>query len=264
MRKIHFIFTILMTLLLLGTIFDAHAIPAKYTAYPTDTELSTLPPYCRIKLRYQLDSPEYKSMLESFGPDFLHVHHHCAGLNFINRYYRTSDAADKTFYLQSALTEFGYMVSHAKSEFSLMPDVYLNQAITYSLLKNNAMAINSLDKAISLNPKFTRAYSLLADYQIGLKQGSKALDAVTEGLRQIPDSKFLQKRYLELGGILPYPEPYQKPEEQKAVAKDMGKEIKPGVIPEQEKPAIGMPGNPWCRFCPEGEAQKEGQTQAKP
>lgn len=229
--------------------------------------------------------PEYQTMLATLGPDSLHVHHYCAALNHMNRYYRDHRPAnlqDKQGQLREALNNFNYMVNHAKPEFILMPEIYMNRAITHSLMKRPVNAISDLQKAIELNPQLIRAYILLADYQIELKQGSKALSAVTEGLRQIPNSKPLQKRYVELGGNLPYPEPYQKPEEQKAVAeeKNIGKEIKPVVVaPEQaqssetnpaetpkdiEQPAIGMPGNPWCRFCPEAEDQKAGQPQARP
>lgn len=286
MRKIYFIQG-LMVLMLLGVNSEASSgVPAGYQAYPTDSELSSLPAFCKVKLRHRFDSPEYKNLQASLGPDFEHVHHYCAGLNFNNRYYRSVDVEDKKFYLRSALGEFAYMTSHAKPEFSLMPEIYLNQAITYSLMKDMGNAIASLQKAISLNPRLARAYIMLADHEAELKMESKALSTVTEGLRQIPNSKPLQKRYLALGGKLPFPEPYQKPEEREAVAaeKDMAKEADmPGATHEQaqsgepsttgeteatptvnEQPAIGMPGNPWCRFCPDIKEQKTGQTPATP
>lgn len=290
LRKIHFIVQSLMALMLLGASLDARSgVPAGYQAYPTDAELSSLPAFCKVKLRHHFDTPEYKSLQASLGPDFEHVHHYCAGLNFNNRYYRSIDIDDKKFYLQSALGEFAYMTSHAKPEFSLMPEIYLNQAITYSLMKNMGNAIASLEKAISLNPRLTRAYIMLADYEIELKMGSKALSTVTEGLRQTPNSKPLQKRYVSLGGKLPFPEPYQKPEEQESIAAEKGV-AKEADIPDathdqaqsgepstqggsgatptvDEVPAIGMPGNPWCRFCPDvldAKGQKAGQTPAKP
>jgi tetratricopeptide (TPR) repeat protein len=277
MRNKHFIVQYLITLLLLGFVLDAWG-----GNYPTDGELNSLPSYCRVKLRVHYSQPEYQNLVSSFGSDFQHVHHYCAALNFMNRYSRTFDVQEKKSNLQEALNNFNYMVNGCKPEFILMPEIYMNRAIAYSLAKRPANAIIDLEKSISLNPKLTRAYILLADYQVELKQGSKALSAVTEGLRQIPNSRSLQKRYVELGGNLPYPEPYQKPEEQKAVAeeKNMAKEVMPGdATPEQaksnepkpaatqkdiEQPTIGMPGNPWCRFCPDLEEQKAGQPPAKP
>jgi tetratricopeptide (TPR) repeat protein len=281
MQKRHFIAMSWVAFLLASVHLDARALPAGYQTYPTDSELSSLPPFCRVKLRGSPTSAEWQSALASFGADFGHVHHYCTGLNFINRSYRTSDVQEKRFYLQSAVSELGYMFTHAKPDFVLMPDIYLNQALAYSLMKDRGNAIIDLEKAISLNHGLAKAYIMLADLQMDLKLRSDALRTVTEGLHYVPNSNSLKKRYVELGGKLPYPEPSQRPEDQKPVADEKGRsnEIESrqatepgqsssaepaGVQPDVNPPKIGVPGNPWCRFCAEPADPKADQPQAKP
>lgn len=267
MRKIYLGIQSLVALLLLGLSLNAKALPADYQAYPTDAELDSLPAYCRIKLRHRFDSPEYKKAQASFGPDFEHVHHYCAGLNFINRYYRTSDTETRKFFLKSSVGEFDYMVTHAKPEFSLMPEIYLSRGTSYSLMKKDFQAMNDINKALELNPRMIKGYRLLSEFYENIKQKQKALEVVTAGLQYNPDSKMLQSRYLELGGKLPYPEPIQQtmPEKEKEPATDKKSNAEekssadnPDTSPppstqapenSTDQPKIGSPSNPYCRFC---------------
>jgi hypothetical protein len=54
-----------------------------------------------------------------------------------------------------------------------------------------------------LKPDFTMG----ADLHVTTNSPARALETVTEGLCHVPDSKALQRRYLELGGKKPFPEP---------------------------------------------------------
>lgn len=169
------------------------------------------------------------------------------------------------------------MVTHAKPDYALMPDVYLQRGITYSLQKKTGEALNDLQKAIELNPKMFRAYIALADLYEDVKQPDKALAAVTEGLRHAPGSKALQRRYKELGGKQPFPTPYAapepkpeaKPEDAETPATKPEDGLDPAAIrakreAEPKQPSstpaatpstpIGSSRNPWCRFCAEEDA----------
>lgn len=256
-------------------------VSAGYSTYPTDPEIGVLPPLCKVKLRSDQKSPEYQSMLDAYGPDFIHTHHYCTGLNFINRYYSARSAQEKDFDLKSAIDNFGYMITHAKPDFSLMYDVYLNRGVVFSLLKRDAEAIADLQKAVELNPKASKSYVTLADIYTKLKQDNKALEITTEGLRQVPNSKALKRRYDELGGKKPYPEPYPAPEAKTETADAAAKTPDPALTPaairakrDGDAPASDKsdeasaatqsaatpaattpPRNPWCRFCAEDGAQ---------
>jgi tetratricopeptide (TPR) repeat protein len=231
---------------------------------PTDSEMASLPAFC--KARFNEGSPEYKQWESSLGRDYGHTHHYCAGINFLNRYYRSRSKQGKSLNLNNARGNFDYMVEHAAPTYSLMPDVYSNLGTVYSLMNQPAQAITHFSKAIALDPRQPKAYNALGDFYVRIKQPAKALEIVTEGLRHNPDTKSLQRRYTELGGKLPYPEPIApmpaetqaaKPEE-KVVSTptnpDKPTASTPAVVPAVETTTpskIGSPTNPYCRFCPD-------------
>ncbi|MHB1083824.1 MAG: tetratricopeptide repeat protein [Thiobacillus sp.] len=246
---------------------------ATETGYPTDSELRSLHPYCTALLRGGSKSDEYKYWAGIVGPGFGHAHHFCQGLNLINRYYRATSAYDRKYYLGASLPEFGYMIKHAEPTSSLMPEVYLGRGTALWKLGRNGEAVADFLKAQELNPKFPRTYATLIEFYMENKLKAKALDTATEGLKQNPDSKMLQRRYVELGGEKPFPEPYQAaasevpppaksgddappvtPQEASST-KEAGTDQAPAetetaTAPAPPPPAIGAPDNPWCRFCP--------------
>lgn len=239
---------------------------------PTDSEMASLPPFCKAKMKSGPGSLDYKMWANKLGSDFGHTHHYCVGINSINRYYRSRSQQDKRFNLNNARGNLEYMVTHADPAYSLMPDVYLNLGVVYSLMNQPAQAITHFNKAIELNPRQPRAYGALADYYLKNKQAAKALEIVTAGLRYNPDTMSLQRRYTELGGKLPYPAPAseaastpQTPSTGLQVSPTPAPATPPEAsVPERaaektadttasspETPKIGSPTNPWCRFCPD-------------
>ena len=249
-------------------LLSVHANAAEPWA-PTDTEMTSLPPYCKVRFKSGATSPEYQMWEKTLGKDFLHTHHYCAGVNFINRYYRARSQQDKLFNLRSAQGTLNYMVEKASPSYSLMPDVYLNLGVVYSLMNQPAQAITHFNKAIELNPRLPKAYSALSGYYAKTKQSAKALEIVTAGLRHNPDTKSLQRRYRELGGKLPYPEPVEPTpaveveitkSEEPATPTPISSSVEPAASPTSTTPAtaepvaepeIGSPTNPYCRFCPD-------------
>lgn len=243
----------------------------------TDAEIKAMPPYCEARMKRA--AGKYESWAQALGPDFLHTHHYCYGLGYINRYYLARSRRDKQFNLNNAIGTLNYMVSHASPTYSLMPEVYLNRGLVYSLMGNHAKAILDVKKALELNPKLVKAYALASETYTKLNQKSQALAVVTDGLRQVPDSSVLQRLYTERGGKLPYPEPLAQAAEAPVAP---AQAIREGVTAEGEKPQdavqlapvspapeaagdgggraedqapaapkIGSPTNPWCRFCPD-------------
>jgi tetratricopeptide (TPR) repeat protein len=160
----------------------------------------------------------------------------------------------------------------------------MNRGLVLSLQKRSGEAIIEILKAIEMNPKLARAYSMVADHYLKINRKDEALKYITEGLRHNPETKSLQKRYINLGGKTPYPEPVEsqkkRPENTSAVKENAQTVINQTVIKEEVKPAdgtkaaeapqadpaksdngkgvddtataqkIGSPTNPWCRFCP--------------
>lgn len=246
----------------------------------TDSEIQAMPPYCAARLKK--DPAEYRRWQGILGPDFLHTHHFCYALGFINRHYVARTRLAKATTLNDAMGNLNYMISHASPTYSLMPEVYLNRGLVYSLMKKDAEAINDILKAVELDPRLARGYTLAAEHYTRLKLNDKALAIVTEGLRQIPDNPGLRRLYGKLGGQLPYPEPAARKAEAAALppsgaspteasptettagagrdtavpqetapAAEAGAQVKEGAaITAPTSPEIGTARNPWCRFCP--------------
>ncbi|MHB8760548.1 MAG: tetratricopeptide repeat protein [Thiobacillus sp.] len=243
-------------------------LPAALAVWaPSPAEMAALPPYCAA--RFNEGSPAFRSWRTSMGSDFVHLHHYCAGINFINRARASVSAARKDM-LVAAVREFDYVLDHVSSGFHLRSEILMNRGVALSLLKRDGEAIGNLLEAIKLDPRQPRAYSALADLY-GKQNPGKALEAVSEGLRHNPDAKALQRRYTELGGKLPYPAAIVAPApvapseeaagaaaEKAAPAADSAAAIAPAAAPApapaQDAPApakIGSPTNPYCRFCPD-------------
>lgn len=240
----------------------------------TDSEIKAMPPYCAARLHKAPAQEDYWK--GAIGPDYLHVHHYCEGIGYLNRYYNAASARDKKFNLQSAMGNLNYIASNANPSGSLMPGIYMNRGQVNSLLKQDAAAISDLLKAIELDPKLTRAYSLAVDHYLKLNQKGRALELATDGVRRNPDSTVLQRLYVKAGGALPYPQPLAPPVQPAEAAKTEGsadapldKSANPAAQPPASAdtgaakaigegapaapaadPKIGSPSNPWCRFCP--------------
>ncbi|MFN3543475.1 MAG: tetratricopeptide repeat protein [Thiobacillus sp.] len=238
----------------------------------TEAEVRSMPPICIAKMTGGELAKQWTGMV---GPDFVHVHHYCMGINYLSRAYGASNGRDRGFMLKNAHDNLMYMVKAASPSFAVMPDVYLNLGIVYRMRGDSAQAMTSFHKAIELNPRMARAYRELADSYMALRNRPKALEVVTDGLRHNPETRSLQRLYMELGGKLPYPEPVAKrettPESMAlgmrqneagggeasiaptapasradsvdAPANQSGQEAAP-------QPKIGSPSNPFCRFCP--------------
>lgn len=239
----------------------------------SDAEIKAMPPFCEARLKRV--PGQYEQWNQMLGPDFIHTHHYCSALGYINRYYQAKSPRDKAFHLNNASGDLGYMVAHASPSYSLMPDIYLNRGLVQSLAKHDGAALIDLLKALELDPKLVRAYTLAADLYLRMDQKNKALKLVSEGLRHVPEAASLQRLYTKLGGALPYPEPIARaPEAPAAPAAKSAEaepakpadpspppaqpaaaaEIKDNAAPEVAAPTpakIGSPSNPWCRFCPE-------------
>lgn len=249
---------------------------------PNDVELKSLPNFCALKLRG--GAAEYATGFSLLGEQFKNSHHYCMGLNFLNRYYRAPFSQDAKSTLKFAYNEFTYMAEHLVENSSLAGEVFVYRGIANALLKNDVAATEDFAQAIARNPRLPLAYVTLADYYSDHKQKAKALDVVTQGLRNLPDNKALKRRYQELGGKLPYPEPVAAaqpaPEAGESAAGPAASDAVSSTAPTQdpagEKPesaaqrsvdkaaviatdpsqdsaadSKGTPKKPWCRFCPD-------------
>ncbi len=237
---------------------------------PTQVEMATLPAYCAVKFDEAKHAESAEMWRSTMGRgNFVHIHHYCAGLNFVNRARgMTSANKGRQGTLEGALRNFDYVLAHTQPDFYLRPEIMMNRGIALSMMNRTGEAIGDLIKAIETDPNQPRAYMTLADvYSNKLKNRAKALETVTEGLRHNPDTKSLQRRYTELGGKLPYPAPVKPAPVAVPAGTDATPAVESSSTPAPADPAdaaappldgttaappkIGSPTNPYCRFCPD-------------
>lgn len=227
----------------------------------TEEEVAAMPPICLEKIR-----GGSQRFSQSFGmPSWGHMHHYCHGVKFVMR--ARNFPQDRSFYLTSARGEFQYVVRAIDKGHWFRPQLYLELGQVHIQLKEHADAQALLYEAITLNRGYEPAYVALATMQRQIGVGKMALETAAEGLRHIPDSKRLQKAYLDNGGKMPFPEPATKADKAPLVAdsppstepspQDSSEPVsdaKPAA--EVDAPAEGTAAEASCRFCPPEAIQK--------
>lgn len=245
---------------------------------PSASEMALLPEHCKARFTDQ-HSPQYQAWMQRVGPKFLGMHHYCAGLNYINRYQRLVNDEKRDYYLSRAVPEIDYVANNMPADFVLAGEIYLNRGIAYRLMRNDAAAAGDFMRAIAHDPNQTRAYIYLSEFHSRAGRKAEALELVSTALQRMPGNKALQRKYLELGGKEPFPaakpdpaapasaeqgEPPPALVETPEVSAPAAEVVPPSVAPakaaneaenpsgdgEISRPAIGAPGNPYCRFCP--------------
>ncbi|HEY9099973.1 MAG TPA: hypothetical protein VIN38_13995 [Thiobacillus sp.] len=246
---------------LIGVVFCVSPVMAAWE--PSAADMAALPPYCAAKFGERANPELARTWRSSMGDDFIHIHHYCAGLNFLNRS-RSMPSSKTRDVLGAVVREFDYVLTHASPDFYLRSEILMNRGIALSRAKRKGEAVGNLLKAIELDPKQSRAYMALADLYADQNNRSKALETATEGLRHNPDTKSLQRRYRELGGKMPYPDAIEpavnaqaEPDQPSAATTTSAAQVDsvPSAVSTPEEPfvappPIGTPKNPYCRFCP--------------
>jgi hypothetical protein len=259
-------------LVAVGTSWSSDMLPYEISA----GEMKRLPPYCFARMKTPMGSPEYNAWRDRIGHNFEDFFHYCHGLNFTNRYWGARTAKERGYYLEQARAEFNYMVSAEKPDFTMRADLYANRGEVLKLMGMTGEAIRDFNTAINADPKNARVYLQLADMYLSAKEKGRALETITQGLRYNQDSKALRRRYLELGGKEPFPEPAPearaepaavKPAEASQPESNTGpatpksnmndveasspKSVTGEAAAKPDSPVpIGNSKNPYCRFCP--------------
>lgn len=220
--------------------------------------------------------------------------HECDCIRFVNRAYATtSDKAAHKHNLVEAIGGCQYHLAHSPGD-PWNAIAHLQIGLAQQLQGQPGQALGSFNKALQLNPKLAQAYSEMANTYLKLNNKTQALEAVSEGLRWLPDSRALQRKYQRLGGNLPYPAVHEKVAASPSTAPEratgkpsegMGTGAAPATAPlpksemapdpTRSTPSggpsealtadqIGSPTNPWCRFCPDTQAAPPASSPSMP
>ena len=122
--------TAIATLALMATAADAKQMPS---GRPTPLELAALPDYCQA--RFGEDQAARQAFARRLGTKhYLHIHHHCVGLNLLNRSMVTVDRNTKRYYLQQAINEFNYVLARWPKDFALTAEAETGKARAATML----------------------------------------------------------------------------------------------------------------------------------
>lgn len=258
-----------MTKFLIGALFGVAALAAQAAQPygPTDNEIAALPALCAVKLR-QANTPQEKPYATKYGVNWLHMHHYCFALNFLNRGRMSGNQNDIRASLDTASREFGYVLTHVEKTFWMRPQISVEAGRVSMRMKDSASAGRLFLDAVAQDPAYEPAYQGLIEVyrQTGNKAG--VLDLATSGLRYLPNSAMLQKAYLDAGGKKPFPEPIAKPNQQEKPADEElradpasdGERAQSSArtdAPSDEDASRADVVERGCRFCPPEEIQRK-------
>jgi hypothetical protein len=101
---------------------------------PSANELAMLPDFCQAKMGGNAERYQYWN--QRMGPDkFVHLHHYCSGLNYVNRANLTFEKERRRYYLQIAVNEFDYVVRNWPASFNLSIDAKDRKAKVQTMLR---------------------------------------------------------------------------------------------------------------------------------
>jgi len=170
---------------------------------PTASEMELLPPFCKAKIGHHDKNDAATNYWKGvFGPEnWIHIHHYCFGVNFVNRSYRPGKArVERDADLRNAINNFNYVLGHTQSNFSLRADVMVQKARALHRLGNEAEVAGLYMKAIELKPDYVPAYIALGDYYKDSGDRAKARETYEAGLKKVPDNSLLNRRIRRLSG----------------------------------------------------------------
>ncbi len=202
------------------------------------------------------------------------LHHYCWGKVSKFRYFSAQDRNKRMGYMRNWRLNMQYCIDDPAKHginWPHIPLMYKEIAESYFYDHAYQKAIIAAGKAISMDPKLAEAYPILADSYEKLGKTAKALEVVTEGLKQGNQTIALKRRFKELGGKMPYPGPNvveavtpEPPQAESLLAEPVAQS--PLDATENKNPSEGAgngadsravpeqtpkpPDNPYCRFCP--------------
>lgn len=224
-----------------------------------DDEIPALPPVC-VAMMTGNGKATFK---DQFGAQaFGSMHHYCAGVNFVNR--ARKYPKDRGFYFVNAKDEYQYVARAIEKNHWFRPQLHFELAQVLIQMRERAEAQALLVQALTVNAGYEPAYIALAALQWDAQMRDMALQTAGEGLRHIPNSKALQKAYLDYGGKMPFPEPVaQSPSPIPTAPENEAKEsteVKEGRDKKTASESRADAQNPisdrGCRYCPPDQIQQ--------
>lgn len=247
-------------------IATAFALPAQAG---TQAEYQALRNWCVERNRHQNDLA-WKS---AHNPQkYFHFQHYCFAMIAMDKIFRARNQQEVQYASSSVKGELGYVISHVPAEHFLMPEVYALRGMGEFLGHSNYDAEISLLRALQLDPNHVGALRTLVDLYERMNRKADAIKAIRAALAVAPEHKEVRRMAQELGLEVPeiiarekkqidapsQPDMPATTAESKAATDTTAKNKATPISSEtdtpkqdESKPVIGVPGNPYCRFCPD-------------
>jgi len=164
----------------------------------TDADFARLPVYCLARHKKKGDPVQRKMWKKKLGSGFLHLHHYCYALHYMNKSHNVSNKKANRDALGAALKEIGYVERRTSEQFYLRPEMAYKKGTIYERLGNHSAAMKEYLRGIALNPRVPALYSALSDLYKKAGDNKEAMNVLKQGLRYKPNSKSLNKRLIRL------------------------------------------------------------------
>lgn len=178
--------------------------PDEIDAYDA-REVGMLPRYCiytqlfRDRVPGGNDPAQIERWQALMGPTFLAMHHYCWGLMRTNRALLIARTKRmRTFYLETSIGEFDYVLQNATADFILLPEILSKKGENLIRLGKGPVGVRELERAIELKADYWPPYAALSDYYKDTGDLAKAREILEKALSVAPEAKSLKRRLAEL------------------------------------------------------------------
>jgi len=150
-----------------------------------------------------LDRPEYAMARHNAT-----LHHYCWALIHKMRYFRARTTHEKNFRFTQFMNDTDFVLRKSPKDWQYFHIVLIEQAKMMKIRGNYPYSLLKINEALEYKPDYERTYALKSDVYLDMDDKKKAIEAVEEGLKNIPQSRFLRRQLEKLGGnVPPLPEP---------------------------------------------------------
>jgi tetratricopeptide (TPR) repeat protein len=166
---------------------EAHA----FNFTPTEAEWATWPEMCKARYaRTRIGSgsdfgtsvpPSVVQQWETqLGAGWNYVHHHCAGMIYLDRAKLESNASQRKFLLGKSISEHSFALEHTPAGNPLAAEIRTRLGLTYREMGDRVKAAEQFDAALKVNAAYGSAYVGKAM----LDRDQSKLDAAIDTLRK--------------------------------------------------------------------------------
>lgn len=237
------------------------------------TDLAILPEYCKgtqfLRDVSKLPMARVKAYYAEYGPTYNHLHHYCGALFAEFNADQILDKGPRLNAYNIALDNLDYVLKKdPPASFPLLPEIHTSRGRILLKMGRPGEAIAELNKVIEMKPDYEPAYIELSEYYLTTGKKQNAISILEKGVENNPSPSRLLKRLEKLGkpfkgtpgSALARQQATDSPPSESTVSPPAPSGSKGSDQPAPSDPsngatggaapAIGKPGNPYCRFCP--------------